>query len=204
MVVGGCGDRCERGGFVGVVAELQQLGRLGAVGDRDHRPLGRVVETGQGVVGHPVHRSRAARTGGLQELDLGLQHGDVSGEIDCGVGHVGARFGEGTGGGSLGAGHLGVEVVGVGAGLGEGVDVSMLGALTHVVNVAFGDDAVGAACGLDQGGAGCVEGLPGAGDGAVDVGGVLGQLVAVGEIGGGQVGITGVVGGADLGGELIQ
>jgi hypothetical protein len=40
----------------------------------------------------------------------------------------------------------------------------MLGALTHVVNVAFGDDAVGAACGLDQGGAGCVQGLPGAGD----------------------------------------
>jgi hypothetical protein len=64
---------------------------------------------------------------------------------------------------------------GVGAGPGEGVEVSMLSALTHVVNVAFGDDAVGAACGLDQGGAGCVEGLPGAGDGAVGVGGVLGQ-----------------------------
>src|SRR6185437_2528054 len=169
---------------------------LGAVRGRDHRPLGRVVETGQGVVGHPVHRSGAARTGGLQVIDLGLQHGDVSGEIDCGVGHVGARFGEGTGGGSLGAGHLGVEVVGVGAGPGEGVDVGMLGALAHVVNVAFGDDAVGAACGLDQGGAGGVEGLPGAGDGAVDVGGVLGQLV-VAEVGGGQVGITGVVGGAD-------
>ena len=126
MVVGGSGDRCERGGFVGVVADLQQLGRLGAVRGRDHRPLGRVVETGQRVLGHPVHRSRAARTGGLQEIDLGLQHGDVSGEIDCGVGHVGARFGEGTSGGCLGAGHLGVEVVGVGAALGEGVDVGML------------------------------------------------------------------------------
>src|SRR5262249_23251920 len=156
-------------------------GRLGAVGDRDHCPLGRVVETGQRVVGHPVHGSRAARTGGLQEIDLGLQHGDVSGEIDCGVGHVGAGFGEGPGRGCLGAGQRGVEVVGVGAGLGEGVDVGMLGALTQVVNVAFGDDVVGAARGFDQGGAGCVEGLPGAGDGAVDVGGVLGQLVAVGE-----------------------
>jgi len=71
------------------------------------------------------------------------------------------------------------------------------------VNVAFGDDALGAARGFDQGGAGGVEGLPGAGDGAVDVGGVLGQLV-VAEAGGGQVGITGVVGGADLGGELTQ
>ena len=131
MVVGGCGDRCERGGFVGVVADLQQLGRLGAVGDRDHRPLGRVVETGQRVVGHPVHLSGAARTGGLQEIDLGLQHGDVSGEIHCGVGHVGARFSEGTRSGSLGAGHLGVEVVGVGAGLLEGIEVSMLGALAR-------------------------------------------------------------------------
>src|SRR6478752_1506624 len=54
---------------------------------------------GEGVVGHPVYRRRAARTGGRQVIDLGLQRGDVGGEIDCGVGHVGARFGEGAGGG---------------------------------------------------------------------------------------------------------
>jgi len=90
-------------------------------------------------VGHPVYRRRAARTGGRQVIDLGLQRGDVGGEIDCGVGHVGARFGEGTGSGSLGAGQVGVEGL---PGAGDGaVDVG--GVLGQLVVAEAGGGQVG-------------------------------------------------------------
>ena len=139
--VGGCGQGAQRGGLVGAGVHVEDMDGLGAVGDRDHRVLAGLIQRRQRLLGHPIHARRRAPTGGRQEIHLHPHRRHINGPLTA----IGCRFGEGPRGGGFGAGELGVEGAGVGAGLVEEGDVGLLGGGAAGVDVALGDHTVRAA-----------------------------------------------------------
>ena len=145
-VVGGGGECGQHRGLVGTVVQLQRLDGLGAVGDRDDRAR-RTPRPGAATPASGTRYMAAGprATGGVQHLDLGPQRTATRRPDHMPACGSAPGVGEGPGGGGFGAGELAVEVAGLGAGLGEGVDVGLLGGGAAGLDVAFGDDVVGAA-----------------------------------------------------------
>lgn len=192
--------RAEHAGLVGIGLQVQGLDGFQAAGDRDdHAPV-IVVELLQGRLGYLVSSVGAAGAGCFEELHFCLEGRQFGGHVVVLVG-VG---GECSSGGGLGAEELVVQRGGFGPGLAQGLGVGGEGKAAALLDIAFGDDALGPAGGIEELGVRGFAVLLGMFDRGLDVGGVPGEIVARAAVEVDEGGVAGGLGVAELVGELVE